>query len=116
MKKLETLICVTFQRPGYHNYPAAPDEVSYLRHPHRHLFKFVVKLEVFSDDREVEFHMFLNWLEASVGSTALTLDAKACERIADELAELISTRFTGRKLYVEVWEDGECGSSSTYQL
>lgn len=109
-------IWVTFQKAGFHRYPAAATDakladVSYLGFEHRHLFKFKVTIEVFDNDREIEFHQFLNWLEAQYAEQALVLDHKSCEMIAEELGEKIRTRFgILRALDVEVSEDGECGA------
>ncbi len=102
-------IMVTFQRAGLHRYPLAPDDVSYLSSVHRHLFKFKVTLQVWHDDREIEFHQFLNWLESLYGSR-LSMDYKSCEMLARELVEVVTFRYPGRFTAVEVWEDGECGS------
>lgn len=107
------MIWVTFQRAGFHRYRNAPDDVGYLALVHRHLFKFKVSIEVFHDDREVEFHQFLRWLEA-LYNDALFLDNRSCEMIADELAELIKDSYPGRDLVIEVSEDGECGVTATY--
>ena len=106
-------IWVTFQKKGIHRYPQAATEsdledVSYLGYPHRHLFKFKVTIEVFHDDREIEFHQFLNWLESLYEGT-LELDYKSCEMIADDLAVQIKQKYSGRYLRIEVSEDGECG-------
>lgn len=111
-------IWVKFQRKGYHFYPNAPEEVAYLRDRHRHLFQFKVKIEVFHDDREIEFHMFQNELESWYDNGTLELNHKSCEMLADDLAERIGTRFRDatdfRKLVVEVSEDGECGAECHY--
>jgi hypothetical protein len=112
-------IWVTFQRKGYHFYPNAPEEVAYLRDRHRHVFQFKVKIEVFHDDREIEFHMFQNELESWYDNGVLELDHKSCEMLADGLAEGIA-RFLDdnpsrrRELVVEVSEDGECGAECHY--
>jgi hypothetical protein len=102
-------IWVTFQRAGLHRYPAAPDDVSYLASTHRHLFKFKVTISVVHNDRDIEFHQFLNWLESLYAGT-LTLDFKSCEMIAEELLGTITTRYPDRFVEVEVSEDGECGA------
>jgi hypothetical protein len=107
------IIWVTFQRAGFHRYPNAPEDVGYLAFEHRHLFKFKVGIEVFHDDREIEFHQFLRWLE-STGSMA-NLDYRSCEMIADDLAREIQNRYPNRDLEIEVSEDGECGVTATYQ-
>ena len=49
------MIWVTFRKEGIHKYPDAPDGVEFLKYPHRHIFHFRVELEVFHDDRDVEF-------------------------------------------------------------
>ena len=109
------MIAVTFQKPGVHQYPAAPDDVQYLRAPHRHLFKFKVKIQVWHDDREIEFHQFLNWVEGLYsGEQSLSLNNSSCEMISDSLAANIQSRYPYRLLQIEVWEDGECGSVSSY--
>lgn len=113
-------IWVTFQRAGIHLYPAAATDpnladVSYLGHPHRHLFKFRVSIEVFHEDRELEFHQFLNWLESLYDQGTLELNHKSCEMIGDELAQIILTQYPGRALTVEVSEDGECGCTLSYR-
>ena len=109
------MIAVTFQKPGVHQYPAAPDDVQYLRAPHHHLFKFKVKIQVWHDDREIEFHQFLNWVEGLYsGEQSLSLNNSSCEMISDSLAAIIQSRYPDRLLQIEVWEDGECGSVSSY--
>lgn len=107
------IIWVTFQRPGFHRYPDAPEDVRYLANEHRHLFKFKVGIEVFHDDREIEFHQFLKWLE-KLYSSILNLDYRSCEMIADDLAREIQTRYPNRDIEIEVSEDGECGVTATY--
>lgn len=112
------LIWVTFRKAGLHRYPAAGtqglEDVEYLSHPHRHLFHFKVSIEVFHDDREIEFHQFLNFLEDAVATSGL--DYKSCEMIADDVAKLVAEKYQARPriLGVEVSEDGECGVSAGY--
>ena len=113
MKK-QKFIWVTFQREGIHKYPDAPEGVTFLRHPHRHIFHFKVELEVFHDDREVEFILFKRELEGLFTSQILQLDYKSCEMICDDLANYIKEKYKGRDLVVTVSEDGENGSTSYY--
>lgn len=108
------VIYVTFQLPGIHCYPDAPEDVSYLRSPHRHLFHFKVSIEVFHADRCIEFHQFKNWLLSLFNTSVLELDFKSCEMISDELAKKVREKYSNRWLQVEVSEDGECGSIATY--
>lgn len=116
---LNRRIWVTFQRKGIHLYPQAASEsslqdVSYLGYPHRHLFKFKVTIEVFHDDREIEFHQFLNWLESLYDEGVLELNHRSCEMIAQELLNKVLEQYVDnrrtRSVEVEVSEDGECGS------
>ena len=48
-------IFVTFQKEGIHKYPNAPDGVEFLQYPHRHMFHFRVEIDVFHNDRDIEF-------------------------------------------------------------
>jgi len=121
-----SLIWVTFQKEGIHKYPAALEDpklatgdeydVSFLGYPHRHMFKFRVSIEVFHDDRDIEFIQFKRWLEKLYAENTLQLDYKSCEMIADELYEQISTRYPGRYVEIEVSEDGENGCLNTYKI
>lgn len=113
------MIWVTFQKAGIHYFPAAKTEkalqdVSYLGQPHRHLFKFKVSIEVFHNDRDIEFHQFLNWIESLYTDKQLALDNMSCEMLSDELAKSIRNKYPERKLIIEISEDGECGSIIDY--
>jgi hypothetical protein len=106
----DTKIWITFAIPGIHCYPQAPEDVAYLRSPHRHLFKFKVTVEVFHDDREIEFHQLLNWCRSQYAAN-LSVDYKSCEMMARELLHrLRQYSTTSRFIEVEVSEDGECGA------
>lgn len=120
-KQLVTLIWVTFQKEGIHRYPAAETDpnlatgdefdVSFLAHPHRHIFHFRVGIEVFHDDRDIEFIQFKRWLERLYSEGTLELNFKSCEMIADDLHAVISARYPGRKMTIDVSEDGENGAT-----
>ncbi len=49
MDGIDRMIWVTFQREGIHQYPDAPEEVAFLRHPHRHVFHLKVWIGLASD-------------------------------------------------------------------
>ncbi len=110
-------IFVTFQREGIHCWPGAKDlpGVEFLANPHRHLFKFRVEVQVFHDDREIEFILFKRELEKLYGDGILALDYKSCEMIADELAKYINDHYPGRFMKIEVSEDGENGAVGYYE-
>ena len=117
----DNFIWVTFRKEGIHKYPAAltdpalatGDEydVSFLGYPHRHIFHFRVWINVFHDDRDIEFIQFKRWLESLYNGqgSVLSLDYKSCEMIARELNETIKARYPGREVWIEVSEDGENG-------
>ena len=125
MKKVFNQIWVTFKKEGIHKYPAALDDpklatgddydVSFLGHPHRHIFHFRVAVEVFHDDRDIEFIQFKRWLERLYSGGTLSLDYRSCEMVSDELADHINTEYPSRAIEIEVSEDGENGSYSKYE-
>jgi hypothetical protein len=80
------------------------------------MFKFKVWIEVFHDDRDLEFIQFKRWLEAMYGDGTLELDFKSCEMISDALFEKITTKYPGRHITIEVSEDGENGSFAEYPV
>ena len=121
-------IFVQFQKEGIHCYPAAATDprlntageydVSFLANPHRHIFHFRVSIDVFHNDRDIEFIQFKRWLESlyNGSNTVLELDWKSCEMIADDLYTQIADRYPGRAVVIEVSEDGENGCSISYNL
>lgn len=114
-------ITVKTRFAGIHRYPDAPMEVDFLRHPHRHDFHVEVTIEVFHDDREIEFFMLKTrvddylklYEEYNRGSCG------SCETIARSLFTAIRMAPWGkvphldsfRKLSVSVFEDGENGAT-----
>ena len=111
---MSNMIWVTFQREGIHFYPDAPEEVSFLRNPHRHVFHFKVWIEVYHNNRDVEFFIFKRWLESMYHNNLLQLDYKSCEMLADELSAPILLQYPNRKVIIEVSEDLENGCYKEY--
>ena len=103
-------IWVTFSFEGFHAYPVAPSDVAYLRDVHRHLFKVRVEVEVFHDERDIEFHQFLRFCRAPYLANSTACSSKSCETLAREIAERVQLKYLHRAVAVEVSEDGECGS------
>lgn len=117
---MKTYIWVKFQKEGIHCYPAALtdstlESVSFLGYPHRHLFHFKVKIEVFTDDRDIEFILFKRWLELLYDGT-LQLNYKSCEMIANDLITIINLKYPNRTVIIDVSEDDENGASLEYIL
>jgi hypothetical protein len=101
LAKLERFIDISFQHEGIHKYPAALEDpklatVSFLGYPHRHMFHFYVQLEVWHNDRDVEFIMFKRELENLYAEGTLHLDYMSCEMLAEELIGYISNTYPGR--------------------
>ena len=109
-------IWVTFRKEGIHKYPGAVDlpGVEFLANEHRHIFHFRIELQVWHDDREVEFILFKRELEALYSEGTLQLDNKSCEMMADDLADYIKKKYPGRNIVIEVSEDGENGCRVEY--
>lgn len=117
-------VFVKFQKEGIHCYPDAAtnpnlatggwDDVSFLASPHRHIFHFLVQLEVFHDDRDVEFIQLKRFCERLYADGTLSLDHKSCEMISDDLHARLVERFPNRKISIEVSEDDENGSVTFY--
>lgn len=120
------MIWVTFRKEGIHKYPAAltdPNlatgdkyDVSFLGHPHRHIFHFRVWIGVTHNDRDIEFIQFKRWLEELYNGdqAVLQLDYKSCEMMSDDLYDMISKKYPNREVWIEVSEDGENGSFIKY--
>jgi hypothetical protein len=128
-KTTQRTIWVTFSKEGIHMYPGADtdpklatgdwDDVSFLGYPHRHIFHFKVWIEVFHDDRDIEFIQFKRWLErlyeeVESSTCVLQLNHKSCEMIADDLALVIQKKYPGRWLKISVAEDNENGCEMEY--
>ena len=111
-------IWVTFQRAGFHYYPAAISDqaladVNYLGNRHRHLFKFTVQIQVTHNDRDLEFHQVLNVCESLMRNT-IDINHKSVEMLADDLFLQLAIRYPNRKMKISVSEDGECGCTIEY--
>ena len=123
MEHAQRQIWITWQREGIHKYPAALTDpaladVQFLGYPHRHIFHFRVWVDVFHNDRDLEFIQFKRWCESlySSDNSVLSLDHKSCEMMADDLYIQIADRYPGRVVHIEVSEDGENGALIRYEL
>ena len=125
-EQAKRMIWVTFQKEGIHKYPGADTDpnlatgdeydVSFLGYPHRHIFHFKVGIQVFHNDRDIEFIQFKRWLEKSFNEGTLQLDHRSCEMVSDELYEFIASRYSKRDIEITVSEDGENGATIYYNV
>lgn len=99
-----TVVWITTQFEGFHRWAAAPDDVGFLRHFHRHLFKVRAGIAVTGQDREVEFFQFKARVDKSLDRFRGQHFEASCEMIAQHVLETTGANF------VEVSEDGENGA------
>lgn len=120
-------IIVKAESEGIHRYPDAPQQVAFLRDPHRHIFKVEVEIEVRHDDRELEFIMVKDFLTGELTSmihplatshpshlpikykAAFNAGTYSCELLARAIQYLCKEAYGERKVNVKVFEDGENG-------
>lgn len=116
---------VKFIKEGVHCYPAAAtdpklatggwDDVSFLAQPHMHYFYFYAKVEVFQNDRDIEFIQFKRWCERLYAEGTLQLNSKSCEMLAEELIHIIAHTYPHREIQVTVSEDDINGATIEYK-
>lgn len=111
---MERSIWVTFQKEGIHHYPDAPPGVEFLKHPHRHIFHFHVEVEVFHDDRDIEFILFKRELERQFEGGQM--DYRSCEMLAENVINYVTLHYPGRWVTATVSEDGENGATVKFTV
>ena len=106
-------IWITHQLDGVHNYPNAPEQVDFLRNKHRHTFMLKIWIEVFNNDRDIEFYMFKDFIKSR------TIDGDygsgSCEEISDNINLFIKERYPNRNVMIDVSEEGIQGSFKFYE-
>ena len=108
----KAFIIVRGQYEFCHKYVGAPEEVSYLRSLHRHMFNYEVELEVYHDDRELEFIMVKHRIEEYLSRRDKKwAETTSCEQMAQSIGLWLQS-FYGfeRDLTVSVFEDNENGA------
>lgn len=107
------LIFIKTQKEGLHRFPAASGEQEYLANLHRHMFGVCLKIQVYHDDRELEFiavkQKVNQWMdEIFAADTEHTI---SCEQIAAELIKRTKTEYGSPRIIIaEVNEDNENGA------
>lgn len=110
------MISVSTDFYATHCYPDAPDEVSFLRNVHRHKFFVVCKIQVFHNDRDLEFIMVKNRLYDYITKDLLTDKdiSVSCESIGEYIFNWAKRVYgDNRKVFVSVYEDNENGAELT---
>lgn len=107
MSTNKSVVFCSLQFEGFHNWPGCPfEEVSYLRDRHRHIFHVKAYKRVTHSDRDVEFIMLKNDIQAFIKGLYPTgeMGATSCEMLAEKLIEAFDL------CQCEVNEDGENGA------
>lgn len=103
---------------GFHMYPNETIE-TYLQNMHRHIFKCKVSVQVFDNDREIEFIRAKRNMETLVAKKfgkPADFGTMSCEAIGEWILSVMQQRHGhNRKMYIEVSEDGENGSVTWYE-
>lgn len=104
---------------GIHCWPDAPDEVKFLRSPHRHIFNVKASVEVTQNNREIEFIMLghrlkelFKGLAANDENGVWNMGTVSCEDVAEMAMAYIRYKLgLPDEMYisVQVDEDGENG-------
>jgi hypothetical protein len=123
---IKRYITVPFQIEGMHHYPGADtnpelatggwDDVSHLGHEHFHYFFFKVTIQVFDDNRELEFIQFSRLCKRLYAQGVLQMNNKSCEMLAEDLINVLihTYNYKNREITVEVYEDNINGSIVKY--
>jgi hypothetical protein len=107
---MKNTVIVNFEIEGFHNYPNAPKQVSFLSFNHRHTF--VVKAGYLVQDLNREKEIFIcrdeikNYLTESFGSPC-QFENMSCEMIAKEILEFAQE---DGMVWCEVWEENTGGA------
>ena len=104
---MKTNIIVRFEFEGIHQWKECPiEEVSFLKHPHRHIFHVVAKKTVTHDDRDIEIiqlkRKMLRFFSAH--KIPAELGDASCEMIAKAFIKAFNL------CYCSVLEDNENGA------
>ena len=113
--KMVNYIWITTQKEMFHRYPNAPKEVDFLKQRHKHMMKFKVSIEIYENDREIEFFIFKKQIETileeynDIGNWSL-------EQLSDEIRNKLRKPYINRMLQIEISVDGVNGITKNYIL
>ena len=112
----KTSITVRTEFEGFHYYPNAGQidpRIKFLENEHRHMFKVTANIEVFHDDRELEFFL-VKW-DLNEFIKGGNMNHKSCEMMGREILEHLKTKWGAhRGISVTVSEDGESDGTVTW--
>lgn len=95
----------------FHKWENAPEEVSFLRNLHRHIFYVTVKMEVFHNDRDIEFFMLKNDINKIIDDLKKTWpETISCEQMAIDIRIILKQKYSfriNRFTSIKISEDNE---------
>lgn len=101
---MKKYIVISWDFIGFHRWQQAPDEVSFLRDLHRHKFICSAKVQVFHNERDIEFFTLQNLLKSIEW---LNQENDSCEAIAERILIFLQERYPNREIETSVSEDAE---------
>lgn len=107
---MTTQVIVQFEIDGFHHYPNAPKEVSFLSTNHRHTFKIKAAYEVSHLNRDKEIFIQREELKSYLIECygyPCQFESMSCEMIAKEL---ITFGKDDNLKWCEVWEEETGGA------
>lgn len=107
-----SMIWITTSFEGFHRYPLPPEGVEFLKYEHRHIFHVKVWIDVFHDDRDIEFILFKRFVDSKIAGGQM--DHKSCEMMCDDLHLIITKSYPDRDIWISVSEDNENGAFKQY--
>ena len=111
---MKTFIIVKNQKDGLHQWKDAPDQVAHLRSLHRHTFFFKTKIAVTHDDRELEFFMVKDALQAELDKLPSNLLSSSCEQLAKAMIKVVHELYGDRDVSCTVSEDNQNAARVEY--
>ncbi len=102
---MSTIVWITTNFAAFHRWENAPEDVSFLRDWHRHIFHVKVEMDVSHDDRCIEFFQLKRKVDAFLRSE---YEEKKFSYSCEMIAKAILKQFKANA--VEVNEDGENGA------
>jgi hypothetical protein len=107
---MKNTVIIQFEIEGFHNYPNAPQAVTFLSFNHRHTFKIKAGYSVNDLNREREIFIcrdeIKDYLIESFGSPC-QFENMSCEMIANEILEFGAE---DGMVWCEVWEEETGGA------
>lgn len=104
-RRVNRFVVVNFEFEGIHCWPECPiPDVSFLRTPHRHIFRVTLKKFVQHNDRDVEIIVLKRKAQELFADQGIDLGRRSCEDLAEWLLGALECS------EVQVLEDGENGA------